>query len=846
MVDLNKGATVELVKALSDDIRTMSNGVKGDSAGAVTRNAEKTTSENESRLFSLDGIIKAEWEVGGVDVNAENSHLELLGSNYNERIRIKNGKVFKIRKGTFIYLSSYINFSLRVLKSSDNDAYTKITVDGVTLHSFLADEDYYCTFSIVSKNQTVQLGTTAAELFTLEYDKSMSNKFANLTRAVTEQNKRLFAIDGVLNVEWEIGGHGVNNDGSLVHPAPGIVSAFPKIRSKYGNTYFVKKATDISLSSYTDFRLLIYVSNDGITFDTTAVSLYAGGPTYYRPANDVYCVFVIVTTNNENQTNTAASALFEAMYNSELNQVNTRLSAILQTSQIIDTHLDSFHTDYDRLIGDELIAETTAGKTLAYKFNIVAGHSYRFINLGTDINTMMLYAGNTPTVNTSTLLERSIGARYIREFSADADYKYIYVYTATANSRFSIRDLDALSFEREDIPDYYVSHLEQKIREINDSTDACGLTGDSFVFMTDYHSQSNAQNSNRLIKKILDNTGCRFFMFGGDVQDTEDSRNGGINQLRLFKEHFRDVTKKMYCLLGNHEFNPYTLDAQTAPQYLVSHSKAYEMMLKDKESTYGGISEYGNYWFDNSAQKIRYICTTCDYASDMPADSIKWVLNALKDVPDDYGIIILSHLTFDISPSDNTKAYLRKGIYSIAQALDFYNNRGTFTYDDTAFDFSQCGGKVLCVMGGHTHFDFDSAQESSILQPDWIPSPLPDTMVIATTTDAYKRQNKTFRPMARELHTVAEHAFDVVHVNTQSATIKMFRIGAGHNRIYHLDNMTSVGTLSTELTGTITWTSSDTSVATVSGGTVTVIGSGRARIVATDESGNTETWTVKE
>ena len=150
------------------------------------------------------------------------------------------------------------------------------------------------------------------------------------------------------------------------------------------------------------------------------------------------------------------------------------------------------------------------------------------------------------------------------------------------------------------------------------------------------------------------------------------------------------------------------------------------------------------------------------------------------------------------------------------------------------------------MIGGHTHFDFDSAQESSILQPDWIPSPLPDTMVIATTTDAYKRQNKKVRPMARELHTVAEHAFDVVHVNTQSATIHMFRIGAGHNRIYHLDNMTSVGTLSTELTGAITWTSSDTSVATVSGGTVAVIGSGRTRIVATDESGNTETWTIKE
>lgn len=38
MVDLNKGATVELVKALSDDIRTLPDGTKASSAGAAVRN----------------------------------------------------------------------------------------------------------------------------------------------------------------------------------------------------------------------------------------------------------------------------------------------------------------------------------------------------------------------------------------------------------------------------------------------------------------------------------------------------------------------------------------------------------------------------------------------------------------------------------------------------------------------------------------------------------------------------------------------------------------------------------------------------------------------------------------
>ena len=336
-------------------------------------------------------------------VNAESSRLELLGSNYNERIRIKNGKVFKIRKGTFIYLSSYSGFALRVLKSADNDAYTEIIVNGVTLLSFLADEDCYCTFSIVSKTQTVQSDTTAAELFVLEYDDAETAHIDRLETMVREHNKRLSFIDGQIDVEWEIGGYVVNQDGSVKHPNPGVVTSFPRIRSKYGCVYFVNRKTAISLSSYSDYRLLIYISADGVHFNSS-VSLTADGSVYH-PESDVYCIFVIVRKNNEDQTDTSAAALFTVTFENDI--------------QIA----------LERMAGEELIAETTVGKTLAYKFNIVAGHSYRFINLGSSTNTMMLYAGNTPAIDTSTLLERSIGTIQIRDFVADTDYRYIYVYT---------------------------------------------------------------------------------------------------------------------------------------------------------------------------------------------------------------------------------------------------------------------------------------------------------------------------------------------------------------------------------------------------------------------------------
>ena len=52
-------------------------------------------------------------------------------------------------------------------------------------------------------------------------------------------------------------------------------------------------------------------------------------------------------------------------------------------------------------------------------------------------------------------------------------------------------------------------------------------------------------------------------------------------------------------------------------------------------------------------------------------------------------------------------------------------------------------------------------------------------------------------------------------------------------------------TLNTKLTGTITWSTSDSNVATVSDGVVTNIGIGKCAILAKDEVGNYECWIVK-
>lgn len=86
-VDVNKGATVELVKTLSDDLRTRQDGTKANSAGAATR-------ELETDIAYLNGIIKFE-----------------SGAFTNDR-KTKTDNVKRIRNTAPIPIDQYLRLTL--------------------------------------------------------------------------------------------------------------------------------------------------------------------------------------------------------------------------------------------------------------------------------------------------------------------------------------------------------------------------------------------------------------------------------------------------------------------------------------------------------------------------------------------------------------------------------------------------------------------------------------------------------------------------------------------------------------------------------------------------------------
>lgn len=315
----------------------------------------------------------------------------------------------------------------------------------------------------------------------------------------------------------------------------------------------------------------------------------------------------------------------------------------------------------------------------------------------------------------------------------------------------------------ETLPAYYDEYLPAKITTLLSLDAEIGSHGDSFVFMTDYHDTSNAGYSPELIKRIVENTATKMIVFGGDI----------INQYATKEEaypHYVDFHKRFlfsdayYPIIGNHEYNdPGNQDASYTGKRM-TNSEAYGMNLRQKEvdSRYKWDGGY-TYHVDNEAQKIRYYMIGCNPTSTIEAESRNAFFTSLESVPANYTIIVIAHQLAAYNNGNPTYGAAGK---LIADGCDAFNARTTFSANGISHNYSTATGKVVLLMQGHTHIDFDLATTGGI------PS-------VCTTCDCYAQQ---IGSLVRQAGTVTEQAFEVVHVNTGAKTIKLTRIGAGPDR----------------------------------------------------------------
>ncbi len=315
----------------------------------------------------------------------------------------------------------------------------------------------------------------------------------------------------------------------------------------------------------------------------------------------------------------------------------------------------------------------------------------------------------------------------------------------------------------EALPAYYDDYLPAKITTLLSLDAEVGSHGDSFVFMTDYHDASNTGYSPELIKHIIENTATKMIVFGGDI----------INQYATKEQaypHYADFHKRFlfsdayYPIIGNHEYNdPGNQDTGYTGKRM-TNSEAYGMNLRQKEvdARYKWDGGY-TYHVDNEAQKIRYYLIGCNTTSTIEAESRNAFFTSLESVPANYTIIVIAHQL--ASYNNGAPTYGAAG-QLIANGCDAFNARTTFSANGLTHDYSSATGKVILLMQGHTHIDFDLTTTGGI------PS-------VCTTCDAYAQQ---IGSLVRTAGTVTEQAFEIVHVNTDTKTIKLTRIGAGGDR----------------------------------------------------------------
>ena len=322
----------------------------------------------------------------------------------------------------------------------------------------------------------------------------------------------------------------------------------------------------------------------------------------------------------------------------------------------------------------------------------------------------------------------------------------------------------------EGIPSYYDAPLSSAVTSIRQNMNACGQNGDTFVFITDLHwdprvlyNNRNARRSPALVKKIIEETGLKKIVFGGDYFTGNDSAEFEFEQLRSLFNAFNIKNTLSYPIMGNHDWNGYNTTTG-----MWDDATSYAQIIKQCEN-YVQMGDDLNYYYDVASCKTRYICLNTHgvYSRWSAQDTanwnaqMTWLSSTLNSTPSGYKILVLMHIYYDVgSSSAGYPLTLSKQGEDVAGVCDTFNSGSS-------------GTKVVAILSGHAH------QDSNTTTPGGIPVLLTDC---DSSTNVLSGRDATWG-------TVGENCFDVVtldYVNNKIKTVRIGRGGAEANRSINL------------------------------------------------------------
>lgn len=454
----------------------------------------------------------------------------------------------------------------------------------------------------------------------------------------------------------------------------------------------------------------------------------------------------------------------------------------------------------------------------------------------------------------------------INKFTVPKDVKRITVYVPTQALADGIITLNVVQDYNANygnpkllIPDYFFAnnYLGNKISRIESLIIKCAGVADVFAFTTDEHWQRNAKHSPAIIKYLAEHINFDKYISGGDSTHywNDDS---AIEYNRIRKKAFKG---KFLPTVGNHEYyvSYFTQSGKyDAPALYNRTAYAYFMGV---DNFVGNILR-GYYYFDDVERKIRYITLSAfkegqqvdhgNYYSigavlGYEQEQLDWLENVALNVEQGWNIIIVTHSITGFSHDDDVLVPdIPVAVKPVCEILLRYDGNGA----------------IMAVMAGHTHRDgivlLNDAFVGITQNPTGKTIP-----VIYTNCDAYNFDDLPGEALEnRDLGTITEQCFDIDIADYGAKKIHLVRIGATADLDFHKSgtlqerimnyeqktvSVNGTITLVSGLSGSVTWSSKNTGIATVdSSGVVTGISVGSVFITAIDSTNSiSSTFIVK-
>lgn len=373
------------------------------------------------------------------------------------------------------------------------------------------------------------------------------------------------------------------------------------------------------------------------------------------------------------------------------------------------------------------------------------------------------------------------------------------------------------------LKEYYESEADDTISKVRQINNEPALV---FPCVTDIHRyKASVQTFEDMInnmKHIAKNVRCDFVLNTGDTIEGDQQQDTSLGQAYDCISAFTSIGEPFFYVEGNHDNNPYI----SSGALVFDLKQVYGGFFTSTKNVIFNVNENGtDYYFDFPVLGVRFIsinsCNpTIAVNYGFGTTTAEWLEQALNT---EHTIILASH----VSP---IKEHVWNNI----------NPGNADAVRSVLSGFVNGGGKLI-IITGHSHIDAEFV--NPYIEVTNVCQKFEKADITSSGYTVMSGMIDGLRNPDRTANTYTADAWTVCVYKPVSNELDMLRFGAGVDRYIHCTPVSS-GALTTRF-DSATWSTSDSSVATVANGVVTVVRSGRCAIVAKDSTGNIEVWVAE-